>query len=180
MAFAFRNLDAETRRFMLEELDLDVASDRLYISPRLSEKGAAAYEQLLREAIEDGDEVLLSNTLRSPGLMNVVEMRRRPSGGYTTAKVPDTAPETLAEGEFSRFYARGVCRAALEKGIPRVIVYRAKPVLNPRPESQALIGSEIDANGLLTDLRTHPGVETALHLPPGPNSGLSVMLPELQ
>ena len=40
---------------------------------------------------------------------------------------------------------------------------------------RALCLRAVDA--LLRDLRSHPGVETSLGLPPGPNSGLSVQLP---
>jgi hypothetical protein len=53
-------------------------------------------------------------------------------------------------------------------------VYRGKDVQNPRPESQALIGRRLPAQSLLDDLRTAQGVEPALGLPPGPNSGLTV------
>jgi hypothetical protein len=85
----------------------------------------------------------------------------------------DNANETLAEGEFNRFYLRGLCRVAIDGRTPSIAVYRAKPVAEPRPESQALIGTTFDANTLLADLRAHTGVDTALDLPPGPNSGLS-------
>ena len=46
-------------------------------------------------------------------------------------------------------------------------------VENPRPESQAKVGALFDAKQLLNDLRTSQGVEPALGIPPGPNSGLS-------
>lgn len=177
MALQLQNLDARTREFMLDELARDLAAGTVYISSRLSETGRTDYEQLLREAITNRDETWLAEGLRAHGRMNTTESRRTPRGGVTTAKVPINAPETLAEGEFNRFYARGVCRRALEDGIPEVVVYRAKPVENPRPESQAMIGSRVDARALLDDLRTHQGVEPALRLPPGPNSGLSVRLP---
>lgn len=176
MALHLENLDARTRQLMLEELALDVANGTLYISARLSDRGRADYEQLLREAITNKDEVWLAGALRSGGRMNATESRRKPGGGFTTAKVPVTAPDTLAEGEFNRFYSRGVCRRAIEDGIPKVIVYRAKPVESPRPESQAMIGSAVDPQALLDDLRTHQGVEPALRLPPRPNSGLSIRL----
>ena len=61
-------------------------------------------------------------------------------------------------------------------GKTQVRVYRAKHVDNPRPESEAKIGVLVDAQKLLNDLRTNPGVEPALGIPPGPNSGLSVQL----
>ncbi len=92
--------------------------------------------------------------------------------------MPVTAPETLAEGEFNRFYARGLCRRAMAQGIESLLVYRAKEVVNPRPESVALIGKSLPVKQLLEDLRANIGTDTALGLPPGPNSGLSVKLPK--
>ncbi len=83
----------------------------------------------------------------------------------------------MAEGEFNRFYARGLCRRAIAEGIEALVVYRAKEVVNPRAESVALIGKSLPAKQLLEDLRAHIGTDTALGLPPGPNSGLSVKLP---
>lgn len=52
-------------------------------------------------------------------------------------------------------------------------VYRAKEVATPRSESIALIGRRLSVSALLGDLRVSVGVDTALGLPPGPNSGLS-------
>jgi hypothetical protein len=49
--------------------------------------------------------------------MNGTEERRNPRGGITIARVPITAADTLAEGEFNRFYARALCRYALLHGI---------------------------------------------------------------
>ena len=177
MALQLENLDERTRAFMLRELERDITGDTLYESPRLSERGKDDYAVLLRDAIEAGDDVSLADSLRSGGRIRATEERRKPKGGFTTAKVPVTAPETLAEGEFNRFYARGLCLRALDDGIADVIVYRAKAVRNPRPESEAMIGKRMSAAALLDDLRTHVGMDTALGLPPGPNSGLSARLP---
>jgi hypothetical protein len=176
MPFNFQNLDNRTRKFMMDELEQDISTNNLYISPRLSSLGRGDYPDLLRRAIQSGDETTLAATLRGSGRMNLTEQRRTPSGGATTAKVPVIAPEMLAEGEFNRFYVRGLCRRALEEGIRELIIYRAKQVVNPRPESVAKVGTRIDAQALLEDLRRNPGVEPALGLPPGPNSGLSVKL----
>lgn len=177
MALQLENLDERTRAFMLRELERDITGDTLYVSPRLSERGKDDYAALLRDAIEAGDDVLLADSLRSGGRIRATEERRKPKGGFTTAKVPVTAPETLAEGEFNRFYARGLCLRALDDKIADVIVYRAKAVRDPRPESEAMIGKRMSASALLDDLRTHVGMDTALGLPPGPNSGLSARLP---
>ena len=92
------------------------------------------------------------------------------------AAIPDTANVTLCEGEFNRYYIRGVCLKAIEMGKGLVTAYRARHSANPRSESIALEGRSIDAKRLLEDLRANPGVDTAMGLPPGPNSGMSVKL----
>ena len=88
--------------------------------------------------------------------------------------MPWNAAQTLAEGEFNRFYIRAVRRATLEDGGETVEVYRAKAVADPRPDSEAKIGALVNAAVLLADLRQNIGIDTALGLPNGPNSGLSV------
>lgn len=113
------------------------------------------------------------------GRLNSHEKPRRLKSGELS-KPPimrSNAHEMLAEGEFNRFYIRAICLRAIEDGIPEVIVYRAKAVQNARSESARKIGQGHAAEELLRDLRTHQGVDTALGLPPGPNSGLSVHLP---
>lgn len=177
MALTLNNLDEKTRGYILDEIDNDVAQNRLYISPRLNSRGQQEYPQLLRIAAASHNDVWLAAELRSRGLLKTQEERKKPKGGYTLAKVPETAPDTLAEGEVNRFYIRGVCLRAVEEGIPEVIVYRAKQVNAPRRESEALIGKSISAEQVLHDIRENPGVDTVLGLPPGPNSGLSVRLP---
>lgn len=177
MALTLVNLDERTRQLMLDEIDQDLASGRLFTSTRLSSDGQSDYPTLLKEAVSSFDDAWLAQQLQRSGRLNSTESRRTPSGGVTTAKVPVNAHEMLAEGEFNRFYARALCRRAIEDGIPNLEIYRAKLVSNPRTESQARIGSHISPQALLDDLRTHPGVDTALKLPAGPNSGLSVKLP---
>jgi hypothetical protein len=177
MSLHLVNLDEKTRRYMLSEIEGDIAKGTLYLSPRLSLRGREEYSDLLKQAIVGYDDVWLAHGLRTNGRINGEEQRRKPKGGYTMARVPVTAPDTLAEGEFNRFYVRGLCLRAIEEGVAELVVYRAKEVMIPRRESEAMIGSRVDVRALLQDIRTHPGVDTALRLPPGPNSGLSVRLP---
>lgn len=163
------------RDSMHAELELDVQRNDLYLSPRLSKRGQAEYQQLLREALTNGTPEALAAALARPGLLNDTEVRQTKKGPVT-ARVPVTAAETLSEGEFNRFYARGVCRQALATGQDTVEVYRAKAVDAPRTESTAKIGTVVSAERLLEDLRAHVGMDTALGVPAGPNSGLSVRL----
>lgn len=174
MAIRYESLDHNVRQYMLEELEIDLNAGRLYISPRLTDEGVRAWSKLIREAFRVHSDDWLSAQLRSLGLIRDTEQRRTPKGAITTARVPVTASETLAEGEFNRFYIRGLCRYVIEIGGSHVEMYRGKEVKNPRPESEAMIGKLLAAQKLLDDLRASQGVEPALGLPPGPNSGLTV------
>lgn len=59
---------------------------------------------------------------------------------------------------------------------PNLLIYRAKHTYNPRLDSELMVGRLIDAANLLCDLRINIGVDTALGLSNGPNSGLSAEL----
>ncbi len=168
---------ANLRAAMLSEAATDLSAGKMYIGPYLNDDGATRWPGLLSEAIEHGSDGTLAAELVSRHCFRSFTQRRKPTGGFTTVKVPFTAPEMLSEGEFNRYYIRALCLYAIALSIPYLIVYRAKQVMNPRPESEMKIGTHINPVTLLADLRTHIGVDTALGLPAGPNSGLSVKLP---
>ena len=177
MGLRYEDLDEETRRFMLEEIDMDVRNGSIYISNYLNPRGCDLWPQILREAARDGnDDSLAQAIVRDRCLKDRVE-RRKPKGGYTMAAVPVTAHETMGEGEFNRYYTRGLCRRAIEDGVAELEVYRAKEVREPRPDSERKLGTRVDPRLILEDLRRTQGVEPALGLPPGPNSGLTLRIP---
>lgn len=178
MALYYENLDDRTRQLMLEEMDYDVAHNQLHISPLLSGQGERDYPNLLREAIQSGSDESLAQNLQVRRRLSRALPRRKPKGGYGIASTPENAAEMLAEGEFNRYYIRALARRALEDGISELVVYRAKPVSSPRPESEARVETTLPPGDLLADLRSHTGDETPrLGVPSGPNSGLSVRLP---
>ena len=173
MSLNLENLDhPNVRELMLREFEKDVTEGRIYLSPRLKEDSHQTYLDLVREAIKSEDADSFAIQILARDCLKKTEQRRKPSGGWTTARVPRTAHITLAEGEFNRYYLRALCLKAIEEDA-KIEVYRAKPVSRPRAESQALIGRRLDPRPLLEDLRIHIGVDTALGLPAGPNSGLS-------
>jgi len=176
----YENLDAETRRYMREEIELDIQKDNVYRSSYLSQTGQGDWCEILIEAATSGTNDTLARELRNRGRLNRTAQRRKPKGGYTTVHVPVTAHETLAEGEFNRFYVRALCRRAIAEGIPRLEFYRAKEVSEPRPESFQKIGLLMDPEVVLIDVRASIGVETALGMPQGPNSGLTLRTPLAQ
>ncbi|HEX8618217.1 MAG TPA: hypothetical protein VF911_11580 [Thermoanaerobaculia bacterium] len=178
MALHLLNLNEEgVRLAMLREITQDQTQERLYVGKYLSATGAERYPELLKQAAGSADDALLALNLRHSGTFLESVPKRTPTGKMTIAKVPVTAADTLAEGEFNRFYMRGLCLVAMERGITELEVYRARHSEKPRAESEALIGKRVLVAQLLEDLRTHPGCDTALGLPPGPNSGLSVRIP---
>lgn len=160
------------RELMLLEVEEDIKNNNLYLSPRLTNK--EQYADLFKKSVTNGNDSTLADDLLKNRCIKSVETRRT-KNGIKTVSVPIDAHLTLAEGEFNRFYIRGLCNKAIEEG--KVLeVYRAKQVSNPRSQSQALIGNTVDPEKLLADLRKNIGVETALGLPAGPNSGISVKI----
>lgn len=175
MVFKFENLDSKTRQLMMDELEMDIKNKRLYLSSRLSEIGKKQYPQLLKNAIQENNETTLANNLKTQNCLNPTEPRNT-NQGVKFVCVPVTANETLAEGEFNRFYIRALCSKVIEDKKGVLEIYRAKQVSTSRPEIQMMIGKIVNPEKLLNDLRTNIGVDTVLGLPPGPNSGLSVRI----
>jgi len=169
------DIDEVDRRFMLEELSRDVTEGRIYPSPRLSPTGTADFPGLLREAVAEHDDTWLAEQLNSRGRLRTHEMSQRKGVPYQKT-LPWNAAETLAEGEFNRLYIRGQCLRALHEGATEVEIFRAKAVMDPRPDSEFRIGTAVDAGQLLGDIRNHVGLDTALRVPGGPNSGISARL----
>lgn len=174
MALTFRNLDLLTRKHMINEIQSDIDADIVYISNYLNPKGKEHWAIKLLESAKNHDDSWLEDEISKNNMLEQYHTRKKPSGGTTQAKVPVNAPQTLAEGEFNRYYARGVCLAAIELNIDEVEVYRARHSENPRAQSQALLGRRYSPTTILDDIRLSSGVETALGVPPGPNSGLTI------
>ncbi|MEV7264862.1 hypothetical protein AB0N38_15045 [Micromonospora aurantiaca] len=168
------DLTDATRTVMITEVEADIKAGTLFLSRRLNGPGTTQWPQILIDAARNGDPASLAARIRTEALLNSREIFHRNGRPYEK-NIPVNAAETLAEGEFIRFYMRAVCVQALDRGT-KVRVYRAKLVKNPRLESEAKIGNVVDPAELLRDLRTNVGMDTFLGLPPGPNSGLCVRL----
>ena len=177
MGLNYKELDERTRKLMLAEIERDIAANTLFLSDNLNRQGKIDYPNLIRNAATTGSDVTLAADISSR--LNPYEKPRQlKSGKLSKPPVMRTnAHEMLAEGEFNRFYIRAICLRAIEDGISEVVVYRAKSVQHPRAESERKIGQLVPPEPLLCDLRERQGVDTALGLQSGPNSGLSVQLP---
>lgn len=169
MGLRYDNLDDSTREYMLAELKWDLEQDNLYFSVRLSPDGIEDWPDMLKTALAEGTDESLAMEIAKPGRLNLHDSRQgRP------IKMNKMAHLTLGEGEFNRFYIRGVCRRAIDEG-RQVVAYRARFSSEPRSSSLAVDGKEFDPTLLLEDLRAHPGTEPQ-HGFPGPNSGMSIRL----
>ncbi|MFB9991915.1 hypothetical protein ACFFLM_08040 [Deinococcus oregonensis] len=172
--FDLENLDSVTRNSMVEEIELDISQGNLYRPERLSPYGAAHFHELLLEAARSSSpDQLAAQMARDGRFFNSTELR---SNGVQ-AKVPSNAANILAEGEFNRYYLRGLAARAIAEGIPFLEIYRARESLNPRVSSEHRIGEHIPPGEVLTELRKTPvkGQKSSL-IEPG--SGLSFRVPE--
>ena len=178
MGLKFENLTGEVRAFMIEEIKMDVQSDKIYRSSYLTQRAQGNWPDMLIAAATNGNDDTLAAELTRSGGLNATTTRTSSRGKVFTAKVPYNANEVLAEGEFNRYFCRGLARLAVSQNIPRLQVYRAKQVAEPRPDSEAKIGLLVDPGTVLIDLRVSQGVEPALGIPPGPGSGITLRLPQ--
>jgi hypothetical protein len=174
MPLHYENLDPTTRRYALAELDDDLKSGAFHASERLRPEAVAEYQRLLREAIRYYDDRWLED--RSSDLLIDVETRHTRSGGQTTAKIPEAAPRMLAEGDFNRYYMRGLALRAIDEGRQVVEVYRARLSLEPRPESTELEGHRLAAREVLDQLRGLNVTEPTIPRLGRVNSGMSIRL----
>jgi len=174
--FNFENLDSKTRKFMLIAIEEAEKTNNIYYSTRFNSNGNQKWVPLLKDAAKQYNEHWLAYQLEANVLMKDFEGAQTPSGGYTIKHVPHTAAETMAEGQFNRFYILGLCKRATAEGITHLEIYRAKNVTKPRPESQAMIGTKLS----ITDIEAQLEVTNNSFKSPlvKPNSGLSVRIPK--
>lgn len=174
MAMDYVDLDENIRALMIEEVELD--GENLYISSYFNEGGAAAWKAMLLEAVTTGSDTTLAQAIKAQAYLKAKYPQNRKTG-IVMISVPYNAHETIAESNFSRFYLRGLCRYAMDKGIPHLIGYRAMAVENPRPGSQEKIGASFPVADTLADLRATMNGNPALGMPPGVGSGVLARLP---
>jgi hypothetical protein len=176
MGIRYDDLDNTTRDLMLEESRLGGH----YASPRLTEVGLASWVPLFEQAIQFHNDDWLAQELLRLGYLRDQEQYKTKNGmSWRQINKPHSA-QMLAEGEFNRYYLRGLCRRAANENEPDLVIYRGKEVANPRPESDAKIGSSIGVHDLLHVLRSNDfvSVDAAFAVPSGPNSGLTARLPK--
>lgn len=148
MTYLFENLDDVTREYMFKELTDDIQNGNQYISNRIKSEFSGRYLNLLGHVITEGrDEDDFAADIMRYGYMKTTEMRNGKA-----VRVPHDAHETLAHGEFNRYYMRGLCLRAIDEN-RQLVIYRAKRVTNPSEISQQIIGMNANPEILLGILR---------------------------
>lgn len=95
-----------------------------YVSEALSAAGRAAFPNLMRRAISDGDEETLTAALAA-SLWRPTETYER-KGVLRERRINVAqAAERLARNEFNTWYVRGFAKRLMDEGVPRCQVYRA-------------------------------------------------------
>ena len=171
MAMNFEELDGITRRYMLEEFDAEIAEDNPYFGKNLSDAGRAAFPELMRAAINGGNEETLQATLNRPSLWNETETYER-NGVLRERRINvRQAAERLALTEFNTWYVRGFAGRLIDEGETHCQAYRAA---QPRWEPGECAAHENQVFSLQEIYEGHrarywPVVnESALSIPFGP------------
>ena len=175
MGIRYENLDNATRELMVQEGKLG----NHYISPRLTADGQANWPSLLEEGMRHHNDDWIAHELLERGYMKTEEEYTLKGTTRTRNINQAHAAQQLAEGEFNRYYIRGLCLRAKAQRKDALLVYRGKQVSQPRTESEAKIGTSVPVDLLLLNLRKNDfvNIEEAIGIPGGPNSGLTCKLP---
>jgi hypothetical protein len=165
MSYSFPDLDVEVRAYMLEEFDHDVSQAKNharypYLSKLFTGYGREQCLEKMREALAEGDEASFCAAMSDPECWE-----KMIKGGV----------ERFCHTEFNRYYMRGVILKAQRMGLNEVLVYRAKPVADPRWEGPRP-GDLVQCDKALKDLRNKAYSGGLTGILKGANSGISVTL----
>lgn len=153
---------------MLGEFNADAGTDNVYLSTVVHEANTAGYLGAQREAFESGNPDTLAAAFESSGVL------RPTQDNGNTVNIPQAA-KRLAGGQFMAYYIRAVAYRAVQDE-RSLEIYRARESANPRPESEAKIGTRLDPSELLADLRDKSRTPWTFAVLPEVSSGLSVRL----
>jgi len=174
MALKYRVLDLKLRIHMLDELLEDVKKNTFNLSPRFVPGSEKKWIELLKESVKRHDDSWLALQMRIQGMLRTHETRMEQNGAVRMVSIPASASDSIAESEFNRFYVRAVCLDAISHQEEWVQICVGREVSSPRLASEVKVGKKINALKLLNELRANLEVDTALGIPVGPNSGLTV------
>ena len=95
MGIRYESLDKDVRCKMVLELERDQNNDTLYISPRLTQKGAKAWPLILNEAFNNHDDRWIASFLRGGNFIRETEERCNRNGREPSQPKSQIPPRIL-------------------------------------------------------------------------------------
>lgn len=132
MKYFFENLNEETRAIMLEEIDLDLATENFYEPRSMNDYGIDKYPDILKTCVLKGDANILASLL--PRNFFLATNR----AGHKTMK---NINEVVAYNDFNKYYTRAILRKGISNPYMDIQIYRAKESKEKRIESERLVGT---------------------------------------
>lgn len=173
MPMNYEELDQKTRQYMLDEFEAERKDASPYRSKALSRKGLAVFPELMRQAIQSGNEQTLFEALNDPEYWEPSEEYVRDGVSRTRRRNIRQSSERLALTEFSTWYVRGLARRLLEEGVEKCQVYRgAQPKWEPAECAQhegLIVSVQAVYDGHRAQYWPEPGNREAFSIPFGPN-----------
>lgn len=176
--YNFEELDGITRRWMLEEFRAEENSGNPYRSPRLSALGLKIFPAVMEQAIHEGNEVSLTQSLSQPTYWKPSEPYMKSGLKHQRKINPAKAAEFLARTEFNTWYVKGFARRLIKEKEELCQVYRAAPAWEPRGECLQHEGKLYKVQAIYGSHRARywppPGNPKALSIPVGTNCHHSI------
>jgi len=157
---------------MLREFAAEEATNP-YRSKLLTLRGRTAFGDLMRDAIEAGDDDSLASGLAKPEYW----LPSEPVGATQTRRVnPQQAAKRLAQIEFSTWYVRGLAARLHSEGVTQCRVVRVRE-RSWDPECESHDGAIVPVESIIRGHRARywPKVQPGVFsIPTGPGCGHSI------
>lgn len=127
MPMIFEELDETTRRFMIGGFEAEWANGARYEPRDLSAAGLDAFPDLMRAAIETGNEESLSTSLMRPEYWNPTRTYMRRGNPVTQEINVRQSSELLGRNEFNTWYVWGLANRLIDESVEMAQIYRAAP-----------------------------------------------------
>lgn len=168
----FEELNQTTRNWMLEEFQNEEQSGNPYRSKDMTAHGLTQFARIMKNVIQNEDEVILAEQLSDPSFWNPTYSYIRKDKLITAKLNPAVAAKRLALSEFNTWYVRGLARKLIEEKVEQCEVYRAEAAWEPRSECQDHDGKIFQVSDVYNGHRARywPSVNPmAFSVPVGPN-----------
>jgi hypothetical protein len=173
MPMNFEELDEKTRKCMLAEFEAEEASGKPYRSKALSDEGRSAFPTIMRDAIVEGNEETLADSLAKPKYWSQSESYVRNGVTRTRPINVQAAAERPAVTEFNTWYVRGLAKRLMDERVTQCQVYRAAPPKWEPAECSKHEGHVYSVQELHDGHRAkywpEPGKPNAFSIPAGPS-----------